>query len=113
MVIMMVMVMVIMIMGHDGEDDWDLDEVQGSPWLPEERSQQGDAGSRGPHRNQNLRMDLVDKFINGIEESCLASKKSHSHPVGQLLHSPFLGSLVLEPDLKTHMVLIGLELEEQ
>ena len=109
----MVIMMVMEIMGHDGEDDWDLDEVRGSPWLPEERSQQGDAGSRGPHHNQNLRMDLVDKFINGIEESCLASKKSHSHPVGQLLHSPFLGSLVLEPDLNTHMGLIGLQQVEQ
>ena len=65
----MVMVIMIMIMGHDGEDDWDLDEVRGSPWLLEERSQQGDAGTRGPHHNQNLRMDLVDKFINGIQES--------------------------------------------
>ena len=46
-------------------------------------------------------------------KSYLASEESHSHPVGQLLHSPLLGSLVLEPDLKTHMVLIGLGLGEQ
>ena len=97
--------------------DADLGEVQGSPLLPEERSQQGDEGTLGPLRNQNLQMDLVyalmsnsERIMNGkakSKESYLASEESHPHPVGQLLHSTLLGSLVLEPDLKTHMALIG------
>ena len=39
-------------------EDSDLGEVQGSPLLPEERSLQGDEGTRDLLRNQNLQKDL-------------------------------------------------------
>ena len=101
---------------NSDQDGKDLGEVQGSPLLPEERSLQGDEGTRGLLRNQNLQKDLqvhawfwfCMSWMEGHNlKSYLASKESHSHPVGQLLHSPLLGSLVLEPDLNRHMVLIG------
>ena len=51
--------------GHDDQDDQDdsdnLGEDQESPWLPEERSLQGVAGSQVPLRNQSRQTALTDK----------------------------------------------------
>ena len=48
--------------GHDDQDDSDnLGEDQESPWLLEERSLQGVAGSQVPLRNQSRRKALTDK----------------------------------------------------
>ena len=48
--------------GHDDQDDSDnLGEDQESPWLLEERSLQGVAGSQVPLRNQSRQTALTDK----------------------------------------------------
>ena len=52
---------------QDDNSDADLGEVQGSPLLPEEKSRQDGEGSRGPLRNQNLQMDLVDALMNNSD----------------------------------------------
>ena len=49
---------------HDDQDDSDnLGEDQESPWLLEERSLQGVAGSQVPLRNQSRQTALTDKKI--------------------------------------------------